>query len=74
MALPLQTPTAVLDPLLSPDEVMAWLGYRNRDAFMRMVRKAGIPRVRINARVVRFYRSQIEAYIRRKRVGPFFAA
>jgi predicted DNA-binding transcriptional regulator AlpA len=74
MAFPLQTPTAVPDALLSPEEVMAWLGYRNRDAFMRMVRKAGIPRVRINARVVRFYRSQIEAYIRRKRVGPFFAA
>jgi len=64
----------VPDPLLSPDEVMAWLGYRNRDAFMRMVRKAGIQRVRINARVLKFERSQVEAFLRRKRVGPFLSA
>jgi len=74
MSLSAQTSRLVPDPLLSPDEVMAWLGYRNRDAFMRMVRKAGIQRVRINARVLKFERSQVEAFLRRKRVGPFLSA
>lgn len=74
MSLFAQTSRLVPDPLLSPDEVMAWLGYRNRDAFMRWVRKAGVPRVRINARVVKFDRSDVEAFLRRKRVGTFLSA
>ena len=74
MPFPLQTRSAVLEPLLSPAEVMEWLGYSNRDAFMRAVRKLGIPHVRMNARVIKFIRSEVAAWVRRKQVGPFLAA
>ena len=56
-------------PLVSPEEVMSLLGYSDRDAFMRMARRSGLPRIRINARVIRFERPALAAWLARRRIG-----
>ncbi len=53
---------------MNPEEVMALLNYPNRDAFMRMARATGLPRVRINRRVIRFDRDTVQRWIRRRSV------
>jgi predicted DNA-binding transcriptional regulator AlpA len=53
--------------LLTVDEVMARVGgYANRDAFVRAARKSGLPRIRINRRVIRFEPAAVDAWLRRK--------
>ena len=54
--------------LLTPLQAMALLGYDNQDAFMRMVRRAGIPRVLLNKRVIRFDRRSLNEWIRRRSI------
>lgn len=56
----------MLEPLLSPQEVMVQLGYADRGSFMRMARASGLPRVRLNRRVIRFERLAVEAWLRRR--------
>lgn len=54
-------------PLMTPDELMARIGgYQDRDAFMRMTRRAGLRRVKINKRVIRFDRTVAEAWLKRR--------
>ncbi len=55
--------------LLTPKEAMAIFGYRDRSAFLRMVRASGLPRVRVNRRVIRFEPRAIQAFLRRRAVG-----
>ena len=53
--------------LLTPNEVMARLGgYKDRNAFLRMARSCGLPRIRINKRVIRFDSLAVEAWLRRR--------
>lgn len=53
--------------LLTPEELMSKLGgYANRDAFMRSVRRAGLRRIRVNSRVIRFDVREVEAWLRRR--------
>jgi predicted DNA-binding transcriptional regulator AlpA len=54
------------DALMKPEEVMARLGYTDRETFMRMARVQGLPRVRINKRVIRFDRMAVAAWIKRR--------
>lgn len=54
--------------LLTPREAMELLGYENRAAFLRMVRRAGIPRVPINKRVIRFYRRDLHEWLHRRSI------
>lgn len=56
-------------PLVTPEEVMAVLRYTDRDSFMHMARRKGIPRVRINARKILFDRVGTELWIRRRWIG-----
>lgn len=53
--------------LLTPRQTMAIIGgYDNQDAFMRSTRREGLPRIKLNNRVVRFERSAVEAFLRRR--------
>jgi len=57
------------DSLMTPTEAMNLMGYSNREAFMRMVQRQGMPRVRINRRVTRFDRQALQKWLRRRSVG-----
>jgi len=54
--------------LLTPLQAMAILGYDNQDAFMRMVRRAGIPRIIVNKRVIRFDPMELSRWTRKRAV------
>lgn len=41
-------------------------GYTDRDAFMRMIRRSGLRRIRVNKRVIRFDPQDVEAWKRRR--------
>ena len=56
------------DNLLTPSEAMSFLGYTDRGAFMRMVRRQGLPRCRINKRVVRFDRVALQIWVKKRSV------
>ena len=52
--------------LMTPREVMEVLNYTDRDAFMRFARRAGLRRIRLNSRVIRFDANDVEAWLRRR--------
>lgn len=56
--------------LLTVVEAMRYLGYTNRDSFLRMVRAHGIPRIMINKRVIRFSRYDLGVWLTRRAVRP----
>lgn len=59
-----------VEPLLTPDDVMARVGgYRDRSTFLRMTRAQGLPRIKLNRRVIRFERQAVETWLRRRSVG-----
>lgn len=60
---------AAFKPLATPEQVMELLGYSDRGAFMRMARRSGLQRVRINARVIRFEWPAVDAWLRRRTFG-----
>jgi predicted DNA-binding transcriptional regulator AlpA len=57
------------DRLRRPEEVMGRFDYYDRKAFLHFVHAHGVPHIRINARVLRFENSAIEAWLARRRVG-----
>lgn len=54
-----------LEPMLSSNEVMALLGYRDRGSFWETVYARGIPHVRFNPRVIRFPQAELGAWLAR---------
>jgi hypothetical protein len=59
-----------MENLLTPEEAMARIGgYKNRTAFIRAARRSGLPRIRINARVIRYDPIALEAWKRRRALG-----
>jgi hypothetical protein len=61
--------TSSHDCLLKPSQVMALMGYSNQDAFMRMARRQGMPRIRHNKRVMLFERQAVHLWLRKRSVG-----
>lgn len=57
------------NPLLTPEEAMAFFGYTDRSAFLRMARASGLPRIRVNRRVIRFEPRALQTFIRRRSLG-----
>ena len=53
--------------MLSANEVMDRLGYRDRKNFWNLVRQERIPHVRLNARVIRFESGPLEEWIEKRR-------
>ena len=56
--------------LLTVDSAMRYLGYTNRDSFLRMVRAHGIPRIMINKRVIRYSMYDLGLWLGRRAVRP----
>jgi predicted DNA-binding transcriptional regulator AlpA len=55
---------------LTPADLMKLLGgYESQSAFMTMVRQQGIPRRKINSRVIRFEWSEVEKWLKRRARG-----
>lgn len=52
--------------LLTPIEAARRYGYRSERCFLRMARRTGLPRVRLNARVIRFSPAALDAWDRKK--------
>ena len=54
--------------LMTIEQVMERVGCQgaNRDEFVRSVRRSGLPRVRLNKRVIRYDPLAVEAWIRRR--------
>lgn len=48
---------------------MAFFGYTDRSAFLRMARASGLPRIRVNRRVIRFEPRALQTFIRRRSLG-----
>ncbi len=68
-ALPVRQATYSFEEgLLTPLQAMELFGYDSQDAFMRMVRRAGIPRILVNKRVIRFDRRSLNEWIRRRAI------
>lgn len=44
-------------------------GYENQAAFMNMVREQGIPRKKINERVIRFEWDEVQKWLKRRGRG-----
>jgi hypothetical protein len=65
---PPQSRVSAFDNLLAVTEAMSLLGYTNRGAFMRMVRRQGLPRCRINKRVVRFDRVALHIWVGKRSI------
>jgi hypothetical protein len=61
--------TSSHDCLLTPSQAMALMGYASQDAFMRMARRQGLPRIRINKRVTRFDRQAVNIWLRKRSTG-----
>lgn len=67
---------ASMNETATPDALVAWrpiavhLGLRER-AFWRLVREAGLPHFKINARVIRFRLADVEAWLTEHRKGGF---
>lgn len=55
--------------LLTMGEVMNHFRYRDSDAFMRFVKKSGLPRIRINRRRVMFDPIAVQAWVDRRSIG-----
>ena len=55
--------------LLTMAEVMNHFRYGDRDAFMRFVKKSGMPRIRINRRRVMFDPIAVQAWVDRRSIG-----
>lgn len=49
--------------------VMSALGYSDRSAFWSFVRRYGVPHTRFNARVIRYERSALNAWLAARSVG-----
>ena len=52
--------------LLTPDEAATRYGYTSTRAFLRAARSSGLPRVRLNARVIRFDPARLAEFDRKK--------
>jgi len=65
---PPQSRISAFDNLITPSEAMSFLGYTDRGAFMRMVRRQGLPRCRINKRVVRFDRVALQIWVKKRSI------
>ncbi len=62
----MSNPTTTSDQapaLKSSAWAMALFGYRSKAAFWTFVRTAGVPCVRLNARVIRFDQGAVESWI-----------
>lgn len=56
-----------MPPHLTPLEAMAMIGgYRSRKAFMASMRRAGVRRVAVNLRVIRYDRISFLAWVARR--------
>lgn len=55
--------------LLTLVEVMNHFRYKDKDAFMRFVKKSGLPRIRINRRRVMFDPIAVQAWVDRRSIG-----
>lgn len=53
--------------LLTPADAMLRVGgYRSRSAFVKMARRTGLRRIKLNSRVIRYELSDFEAWLRRR--------
>jgi predicted DNA-binding transcriptional regulator AlpA len=59
--------------MYTPSEVMQMLGYRNRGAFLRAAHRDAMPMVRLNARVIRFPKLALQAWMERRSSHRFVA-
>ena len=56
-----------MQALLTVEQLMERIGgYTNRDAFVRSMRKLGLPRLKLNKRVILFDSSTVETWLRRR--------
>jgi len=55
--------------LLTPKELFKRLGYKNRVAGWKAVKRAGIPRIKINARTYRFDETAVHAWLAKRTIG-----
>jgi excisionase family DNA binding protein len=68
-------PPSSLDDLLTPEQVASPLGFdlsnpTSRGIWWRSIRKWKIPFYRIGPRTIRFRKSEIDAWLSKRRVGP----
>lgn len=52
--------------LMSSNELMSLLGYKDRGSFWSLVYGKGIPHIRLNARVIKFERSAVDDWLRQR--------
>lgn len=62
-------PKSPVRRLLKSSEAMRWLNYDNPMAFLRFVRSAGVPHIRLNARRIMFDEAQLNDWLARRTVG-----
>jgi predicted DNA-binding transcriptional regulator AlpA len=53
--------------MLTAKDVMARFGYSCRTSFWQMVKREGVPHVRINARVIKFEAGPLEEWLEKRR-------
>lgn len=53
-----------MSTLLTTKQAMEFLGYKSNAAFSRAVRREGIPCIRINSKVLRYDRGELERWLK----------
>ena len=57
------------EELITPEAVKQRLGIRSDRSFWAMLHRSNLPHYRLNARVIRFRLSEVEAWLERQRKG-----